>query len=108
MLHGPLFYVWTGKCTACVGWVLIVGAVQPAALGQRKDVDGPPALPRLPTRFLDVGIEGRGQAYLRFEAQRGVDLRRVRVPGGKEPIVGASVQQGAAVVGSGTVVAAEQ
>ena len=91
MLHSPLFYVWTGQCTACVGWVLIVGAVQPAALGQRKDVDGAPALPRLPTRFLDVGIEGRGQACLRFEAQRGVDLRRVRVPGGKEPIVGAGV-----------------
>jgi len=27
MLHSPLFFVWTGKFTACVGWVLVVGVI---------------------------------------------------------------------------------
>ena len=27
MLHSPLFFVWTGNYTACVGWVVVVGVI---------------------------------------------------------------------------------
>jgi hypothetical protein len=27
MLHSPLFFVWTGNHTACVGWVVVIGVI---------------------------------------------------------------------------------